>query len=252
MSSLAYYINFEQMPGDLILTGDEIIADNIEMDGWPLTVKISGFSPKTLSIGYFQNIEQEINIHLAQKRNIPIMRRPSGGGAVLHAQDEEITFAIIIHKKNLGNKTISESYSYLLQPLLNTLSQLNINSEINKFGDIIVNKRKISGSAQLRRKNVVIFHGYIMIDTQLTELYSLINKNKEKLNKKGLNTADWATTVKNEIGNIKRSMFQNNFLNNIKETFNVDFKTIGYSKISNDVVERSKKYQSEKWTYNYY
>lgn len=59
----------------------------------PAALRIYGWSPATISLGCFQRFEDVAELP-ADVRELPVVRRPTGGGAILH--DREITYALII------------------------------------------------------------------------------------------------------------------------------------------------------------
>lgn len=56
----------------------------------PPTIRFYGWNPPTLSVGYFQNIEKEINLDAVKKHGLGFVRRPTGGRGVLHDQEPDL------------------------------------------------------------------------------------------------------------------------------------------------------------------
>ena len=59
----------------------------------PPTLRFYGWSPATVSLGYFQNVELEINIERLNLKGYGLVRRNTGGRAVLH--DRELTYSMV-------------------------------------------------------------------------------------------------------------------------------------------------------------
>jgi lipoate-protein ligase A len=152
------------------------------------------WKPGALSLGYFQNID-DINLKECKKRKVDVVRRLTGGKTVLH--DKELTYSFIIDEK-LMPKSIIESYKIISKGILYALKSLGINASMKKsvkkfkkssavcfnepsYYEIVVNGKKIVGSAQTRKNGKLLQHGSILLDVDYNKLISLFNvKNKEK------------------------------------------------------------------------
>ena len=133
----------------------------------------------TLSLGYFQKADDR-DQHISSQ-SCPLVRRASGGGAILH--DQELTYSLCIPSKSRWSKKNSQLYSMFHEAIIKALGRRNINAalyadddtnsvgEKNAFlcfqrrtsGDIVVADQKVVGSAQRRLKNAVLQHGSILI-----------------------------------------------------------------------------------------
>lgn len=164
---------------------DEAILHAHAEGAVPPTVRFYGWKEPTLSIGYFQKILREINLAECSVRGIDIVRRLTGGRAVLH--DQELTYSIIVNENHpLIPKTVTASYRFLSEGLLQALHAMGISARMNMpraaYGqvrhahssaacfdavshyEITVAGRKIIGSAQLRKDGILLQHGSILLD----------------------------------------------------------------------------------------
>jgi len=148
------------------------------------------WKPAALSIGYFQKTKllDKKNI---KKHKVDLVRRLTGGNAVLH--DKELTYSFIIDEK-LMPKSIISSYkkisSGLLQGLMNINLKPTLNTKVKKqekspvcFNDpswyeILVNKKKIIGSAQKRINKKILQHGSILLNINTKKYLSLFKDKK--------------------------------------------------------------------------
>ena len=64
----------------------------------PPTIRFYGWNPPTLSIGYFQKVEKEIDMEAVKKYGLGFVRRPTGGRGVLH--DQELTYSVIVSESH--------------------------------------------------------------------------------------------------------------------------------------------------------
>jgi len=88
-------IPFAENDGPTNMAIDEAIlmarAENLV----PNTIRFYRWNPSTASIGSHQSLSQEVDLEAANRLNVGLVRRISGGGAVFHDNDAEITYAVI-------------------------------------------------------------------------------------------------------------------------------------------------------------
>ena len=233
---------------------DEAILQNCRVPA----LRVYSWSPKAVSIGYNQNIIKEINLDYCKKNNIEIVRRLTGGKAVFH--DREITYSFIVpENKNLFPFEVNESYKIIAKALVIALKKVGINSEIKKvpekiatpicfnssnWYELIVNNKKISGSAQRRFNGKVLQHGSILIDFDYNKNNLIFNSNNSFNNINNLKNR--ITSLKREIDNI---INYNELAEAIKLGFkdNFDFNLIDDS-LSNEEIVLAKKLEEEKYS----
>ncbi len=150
----------------------------------PPTIRFYGWRPAAVSIGYFQKAAAEIDLDECKRRGIDVVRRLTGGRAVLH--DCELTYSIVV-KEDYPSlpPTITASYCYLSGGLLKGLQQLGVAAEMSiprgAYGqraklpasaacfdapshyELTYERRKLVGSAQVRKQGVILQHGSILI-----------------------------------------------------------------------------------------
>ncbi|CAB49595.1 lipoate--protein ligase family protein [Pyrococcus abyssi] len=172
----------------------------------PDTVRLYVFKPSSVTIGRFQSVRHDVDIEKARELNIPVVRRITGGGSVFHDEFGEITYSVVISDDyHPSLKNIQESYRFLAGPLVDALKDLGLNAGFSGLNDIVVNGKKISGSAQTRRKGIILQHGTFMYSTRLEVLASVLKVSKEKLRDKGIRSIyERVTTLERE--GIKLSM----------------------------------------------
>ncbi|MBO9129686.1 biotin/lipoate A/B protein ligase family protein [Bacillus sp. 165] len=163
----------------------------------------------TLSIGYFQRVEKEINMEEVSKRGFGFVRRPTGGRSVLH--DKELTYSVIVSEDHPDMpRTVTEAYRVISEGILEGFKTLGLDAyyavpktkeeredlknprsavcfDAPSWYEIVVEGRKIAGSAQTRQKGVILQHGSIPLDIDLDTLYDLFlfpnEKVKERMKK---------------------------------------------------------------------
>lgn len=162
-----------QKSGPWNMAVDATLLQNASRRG-EATLRFYQWSVPTLSLGYFQ--EHDLRRQHAASVNCPVVRRSSGGGAIVH--DREITYSLAIPLSDRWSVKAAELYVTVHESLIDLLRTLKINGELyagdtssSSFlcfqrrapGDVIVNRRKIMGSAQRRAKGALLQHGSLLL-----------------------------------------------------------------------------------------
>ncbi len=153
---------------------DCAIMDAVAAGEQPATLRLYGWAPFCLSLGYGQRL-RDVDAVALRERGWDLLRRPSGGKAILHG--DELTYSLCLPLSHpLASGNVVESYRRISQALLRALESLGANVtaghqgagtnqagpvcfEISSHYEITVENRKLIGSAQLRRKGALLQHG---------------------------------------------------------------------------------------------
>lgn len=131
-------------------------------------------------IGRNQNPYKECHLQKMEEDSVKLLRRHSGGGTVYHDLGNT-NFSFIC-----GNLLYDKNHNYDI--IMQTLKKFEINAELKGRNDIVVNDKKISGSAYLRTRDMSVHHGTLLLDVNLTALPKYLNPNKKKLESKGIDS----------------------------------------------------------------
>lgn len=170
---------------------DEVLSYKISKGESLPILRFYRWNPACLSLGYFQDALKEINFEGLKKHCIDLVRRLTGGRAVLH--DIEITYSIIIPLNfDWIPNSINESYKIISFALLEGLKKLGIKASLSKkisgkiphtssacfdapsSYELIANGKKIIGSAQKRFNGILLQHGSIPITLDVDKLFDLL------------------------------------------------------------------------------
>lgn len=160
---------------------DEACMEALSQDRVPPTVRFYRWSPSAVSIGTFQSMNDEVALNICRERRIDVVRRRTGGGAVYHDTDGEITYSVIAPEK-LFPQDIIESYRVICAWIIDTLKMLGIQEAVfHPINDILAYGKKISGNAQTRRQNVLLQHGTILYQVDVRKMFSVLTVGQDKL-----------------------------------------------------------------------
>ncbi|MGP3609466.1 MULTISPECIES: lipoate--protein ligase family protein [Anoxybacillaceae] len=241
----------------------------------PPTVRFYGWNPPTLSVGYFQKVEKEIDMDAVRKNGLGFIRRPTGGRGVLH--DKELTYSVIVSEAHPAMpETVTEAYRVISQGILEGFRLLGLDAyfavpkteeekaslknprsavcfDAPSWYELVVEGRKVAGSAQTRQKGVILQHGSILLDLDEDLLFSLFKypneRVKARLQKNFKNKAvaiNELTDRKVTISEAKEAFYQGfeNGLDIILEPYTLSEAEIEYV---NELAR--KKYESDEWNF---
>ena len=155
---------------------DEALMENI--DHAPI-LRIYGWRPAAVSIGYFQSIKEEIDLEMCSRMGVDVIRRLTGGGAVLH--EMELTYSFITKQYP---QNIMESYKWICEAIVISINRLGFDASFVPLNDIVVNGKKVSGSAQTRRNGVLLQHGTLLLGVDVDKMFCVLKVPSEKVKDK--------------------------------------------------------------------
>src|SRR3989344_688988 len=173
----------------LILTGHNSAFYNMALDeaimklsheqGVP-TVRFYGWKPAAISIGYFQGMNDEVDIEKCGEFGVDVVRRITGGGAVFH--DSEVTYSFVAtEESNVLPKNILDSYKKICSGVISGLGELKLDASFVPLNDIVVAGKKISGNAQTRREKAILQHGTVLTCVDVEKMFSMLKVPSEKM-----------------------------------------------------------------------
>jgi lipoyl(octanoyl) transferase len=165
---------------------DESILEHAAQGLAPPTLRLFAWEPACLSLGYAQP-HSDVDLRRLGERGWDLVRRPTGGRAILHA--DELTYSVIAaQSEEHVAGSLLESYNRLAEALLHAVRQLGVDArmtgdaeadrnsvnpvcfEAPSAYEIIVEGKKLIGSAQARRKQGVLQHGSLPLHGDLRRI----------------------------------------------------------------------------------
>ena len=152
-------------------------------------------------IGYFQDVEQEVDLDLCREQGIPVFRREVGGGAVF-LDGEQLFYQLILHKDNpLVPAGWEAFYRRFLEAPIGAYRALGIPAEYRPVNDIVANGRKVSGNGAARVGDYCILVGNLIVDFDYEMMARVHKVPDEKFRDKVFQTLqDNLSTVRRERG----------------------------------------------------
>ncbi len=126
-------------------------------------------------LGYSRKIHLDVNLSACEKQNIPILRRPSGGGTVLQGPGC-LNFSLVLKIENSKPlKNITETNCFVMNQNKQALKPVLGNDlKVQGLSDLTCENLKFSGNAQRRKRHFLLFHGTFLVSLDLSRIEQLL------------------------------------------------------------------------------
>ena len=253
---------------------DEALLNFVSRGEIVPVIRFYTWNPATLSVGYFQRLTKEIDTAKVKALGYGLIRRQTGGRGVLH--DKELTYSVIVPESHPNMpSTITEAYRVISEGLLEGFKLLGFDAyfaiprseeereklkqprsavcfDAPSWYELVVEGRKIAGSAQVRQKGVILQHGSLLQDVDIDELFDLfIFKNDRLKDKMKQAFVDKAVAI-NDIAerHISIAEMESAFEAGFKKGLDIEFKPLKLTPSQlQEVDELIIKYKSDEWNY---
>ncbi|EJA1882659.1 lipoate--protein ligase family protein [Staphylococcus pseudintermedius] len=253
---------------------DEALLNFVSRGEIDPVVRFYTWNPPTLSIGYFQRLSKEIDIEKVKEKGYGLVRRQTGGRGVLH--DKELTYSVIVPEAHPDMpQTVTEAYRVISGGLLEGFKSLGFDAhfavprskeereklkqprssvcfDAPSWYELVVEGKKIAGSAQTRQKGVILQHGSILQDVDIDDLFDMFIFKNERLKAKMKEAFVEKAVAINDLSNetITLAQMEVAFKEGFKKTLDIEFKPLELTVAQQDEVKAlEEKYRSEAFLY---
>lgn len=248
---------------------DEAILKLHSQDLAPPTLRFYSWQPAALSLGYFQQAAEAVDLKKCQALNLDLTRRLTGGRAILH--DQELTYSIILREDyGLLADSIEKSYQQISRGLVAGLNSLNIKAELKavdrgkkaprghsaacfdapSWHEIILNQKKLIGSAQRRRDNTILQHGSLPQTEARRDIFNILKYNSDQERKKARRLFKLKSTNLNEAGySFSKKELASALTQGLADKFKIEFELSDLTAAEKSLAEKlaAEKYRSKEW-----
>lgn len=194
----------------------------------------------TVIVGRHQLIDKEVDIEFCKNNNIDVIRRKSGGGAVL-ADLNNIMFSYIT-----SSDDVVTTFSTYTSKIANSLKLLGLPASDNSRNDILIGDKKVSGNSFYHIPGRSIVHGTMLYDFNADLMSKALSPSKEKLESHGVaSTRSRVTSIKENIPDITIGDFKRHIVNTIIDGESIVLHTTEIAEIKK--IEKS--YYNDEWIY---
>ena len=235
------------------------------------TLRLYAWEPACLSLGYAQP-QGDVNFEKLHDLGWNIVRRPTGGKAILHKN--ELTYSVIASASEPRLQgSVIDSYKYLSMALLRALEQLGASAqaaeltnpsndqrtqnpvcfEVPSNYEITVKGKKLIGSAQARRREGILQHGSLPLFGDITDILNVLSfSNTEEKSEASHRLSKRATSLESVLRRkVTWGEAAHEFINAFQEVLNIELEP---GELSRSEKERAtelekNKYRNPEWTY---
>lgn len=172
--------------GAMNMALDEALLHAVAKGASPPVLRFYRWQPATVTLGYAQSVFRDIDLEICRRTGLDVVRRSTGGRAVLH--DKEVTYAVIAPSvSGLFGSSVLDSYRVISDVLQNALQRLGLAAQLvpgrprggsqsdakavcfsapSQY-ELVIDDRKVVGSAQKRHGQAFLQHGSIPLEMDL-------------------------------------------------------------------------------------
>jgi lipoate-protein ligase A len=246
---------------------DEAIATAARRDYGPPTLRFYGWDVPSVTVGCFQKIS-DIDIEYCNEKHFPIIRRSTGGRAILH--NNELTYSFSV-KTTSGpfSKGLLDSYKKISEALCSALSMTGLTPKLKlqketrhpqtarhrtgsplcfqstSYCEITINNKKVVGSAQKRWIDGLLQQGSIPFTVNINEIVKTFRLGYAH------DIIETFTGLKVISPELKPDDLKNAIRTSFEEIFDTSLITSPLSREEGSLAQEleAQKYLSSKWTF---
>ena len=173
---------------------DEVLLDRLNRGEIEPTLRFWYRETPAIPLGRFQAYADEVAVDYVESRNIPVVRRITGGGAMYVEPGDVITYSMYIPREDIP-EDVEESYATLDEWVIEGLGRVGLEVEHEPLNDISHAEGKIGGSAQLRKNHAVLHHTTMSYDLDIEAMLSALRIGEEKVSDKAVKSAEKRVAV---------------------------------------------------------
>jgi lipoate-protein ligase A len=169
-----------------------------------------------VSIGFHQDLKQEVDTEFCRANEIPLFRRDLGGGAV-YLDGDQYFFHLILHKNHPAvTKNKELFYKKFLQPVAQVYRRIGIDAQYKPINDLLAGGRKISGTGVGELGDCIVFVGNLIMDFNYEIMSKVLKVPDEKFRDKIHKTLrDNLSTIRRELGNERAAQWDEETLDDM-------------------------------------
>lgn len=194
---------------------DEAVLESVREGNSPPVFRTFGWRPPGLSFGYAQRAEREVDLDRCRSAGVDIVRRPTGGRAVLHWN--ELTYSVLCRGDDpaLGGG-VMEAYRRISACLVEGLRRFGVEAGLVRSDapssrpvgetitspcfssaarhEVVIRGRKLVGSAQRRMGDMLLQHGSLILGPEHKRIVDFLRMPSEDLKARFVRELDEGTT----------------------------------------------------------
>ena len=153
---------------------ENLACDEVLLDAGEEVLRVWQTPQHFLVLGYSNKARTEANLDQARQDAVPVLRRCTGGGAVLQGPGT-LNYSLILHIPDTGPLAhISDTNAYIMERHRDALAPVIGNVAVRGHSDLTLGDLKFSGNAQRRRRRHLLFHGSFLLGLDVDRIERLL------------------------------------------------------------------------------
>lgn len=203
-------INSGFQTGAMNMALDEALLHSVASGNSLPVLRFYRWTPATVTLGYAQSVIKDLDLDVCRREGLDVVRRSTGGRAVLH--DHELTYSVIapLNSSLFGNSVL-DCYRVISEVLQKALIQLGLQAQLvpgkPRSGrqnamksicftapsqyELVIDGRKVAGSAQKRFGQAFLQHGSIPVEMDLDLLSKVLKVDMHNSTDDSLSSIGW-------------------------------------------------------------
>ena len=154
---------------------DEVLLTTINADPTKAILRFWQPTDYCVVLGRSNRAESEVNLDECRATQVPVLRRVSGGGAVVIGPGCLCYSLVIPFSGKLRSLDVTKMTAELMSRTAIGLTSIRTRIDVRGVSDLVADSRKVSGNAQRRLQNAFIHHGTLLFDFDITQIERLLS-----------------------------------------------------------------------------
>ena len=151
---------------------DEAILESREQGSVPDTFHLYRRNAPAITLGRFDKIGTSVDREAAARLGVSLVRRMSGGTAI-YTDPGHLVYSVAVARESMPDSP-PDVFRIICRGVVLALQELGIEAVFRPVNDVLVGDRKISGSAQVRRREALLQHGTLMVRTDYERMFAAL------------------------------------------------------------------------------
>ncbi len=230
---------------------DEAILEAHVEGNVPNTLHFYVRAVPTISVGYFQKISESVDLAECQRRGVTIVRRKSGGSSI-YTDRGQLIYGLVVNRSDLPEDR-ANSFRVTCQAIADAVRSFGLDAVYRPMNDVEVDGHKISGNAQLRRRDSVLQHGTIVVDSDMANMDSVLKVTSAR-RKNITRPSERMTTLASLLGAApEMDLVKGALVKSFGEAFDATFSLATLTDLESTMVRKlvSERYSNREWNFKF-
>ena len=222
-----------------VTAADEALAISCYEFNTPNTLHFYRRHPPAISVGYFRKVEDDVDVEKCKDLGIEIVRRTSGGGSI-YTDKHQLIFSTVTNHA-LG-RDVEDSFRQTCTCLIDALDTCGIKASFKPPNDVLINGKKVSGSAQVKKKRAYVTHTTLILKLDQDTIEQVLKQPKH----------GYVSSIQNQCGFVPElSNLKSAIKSAFEQKFEIKFKPDKISVLENNLIQEliKTKYGNAKWNF---